>query len=442
MKNNILDCLGIGFGPANLALAIQLHDYLKFNQLDNLSFKFFEKQENFCWHTGMLLEGTDVQIHYLKDLVTMVDPSNYFTFLNYLNKSGRLMSFINLRTHFPSRYEYNDYLQWAASHFSKEVQYGSQITRITPVKERHNCNIEKICVEYEKDGRQYKDYARNIVIATGQEPNIPDIFKPWCSRRIFHSSRFRQFLEEEIVSVTSPTVVVIGSGQSAAEVFSILMGKFPEGKIINLMRAFGYAPADDSHFNNEVFNTNFIDYIYSLKPEQRTKFLDAFKQTNYSAVDLDLIKEIYNKLYQLKVVKQESKAFIQSHTEVVDIQSIENSVLLETKERLTGKREKILCDYVILATGYQYKSVLEKWLQPLENYLIRGNQDQIQINRNYQVITTPELNAGIYAMGYAEQSHGLTETLLSALPFRAKNLLQSLVNNINLQQSQPVVLAE
>lgn len=54
---------------------------------------FFEQETEFAWHPGMLIKGTDLQVSFLADLVTMANPRSKYTFLNYLHESNRLHRF-------------------------------------------------------------------------------------------------------------------------------------------------------------------------------------------------------------------------------------------------------------------------------------------------------------------------------------------------------------
>ena len=110
---HIHDLIGIGFGPSNIALAITLEE--KRQEGYDVDSFFIEKQPGFAWHANMMLDNTHMQISFLKDLATMRNPSSHFTFINYLHRKQRLQDFINLKTFFPSRHEFNDYLKWAAS---------------------------------------------------------------------------------------------------------------------------------------------------------------------------------------------------------------------------------------------------------------------------------------------------------------------------------------
>lgn len=432
MNNKQSDLVGIGFGPANIALAVQMKAHIDSHPEEYLNVNFLEKQREVCWHSGMLLEDSEVQIHYLKDLISMVDPCNYFSFLNYLKLSGRLMSFINLRTNFPSRIEYNAYIHWVASHFGEWVKYDSKLTGIYPIKK--SGQVEQVCLEYIQNGEKRELHTRNVILAAGQEPNIPELFQPFMGDRVIHSSSFRHWMQKMNGEISSKKVVIIGSGQSAAEIFNVLIDKCLSGQVINLMRKFGYAPADDSHFNNEVFNPNFVDYFHALPCEKREQILNTFSQTNYSAVDSNLIEQIYRKIYQLKVCNEENKFYIQPHTKIIGLQIIDEQPLLLLEEIFTGVHSQISCDYIILATGYASKPIFEKLMISMNDYLLRDDRNQIQFDRNYRVMTTPDLKANIYAMGYAERSHGLTDTLLSILPVRANHLLKSLLEGMKKQE--------
>ena len=69
------DLIGV-VGPYNLSLAALL------DSVDNIEPLFFEQQTKFDWHPGMLIDGTDLQVPFLADLVTFADPRSRFTFLN------------------------------------------------------------------------------------------------------------------------------------------------------------------------------------------------------------------------------------------------------------------------------------------------------------------------------------------------------------------------
>lgn len=62
------DLIGVGLGPANLALALALRE-------SKVDFRFFESKPCFGWHRGMLLENATMQIPFLKDLGVSSDTA-------------------------------------------------------------------------------------------------------------------------------------------------------------------------------------------------------------------------------------------------------------------------------------------------------------------------------------------------------------------------------
>ena len=127
---HVHDLIGIGFGPSNLALAIALDERRRAGQ--PVDAMFIERQPAFAWHPDMLLSHAHMQISFLKDLATLRNPTSRFTFVNYLHEKQRLQDFINLKTFYPSRREFNDYLGWAAAQFDASCAYGEEVIDVLP----------------------------------------------------------------------------------------------------------------------------------------------------------------------------------------------------------------------------------------------------------------------------------------------------------------------
>ena len=127
------DVLGIGFGPSNLALAIALQEQ---GEREGRAYNalFLDRQQDYRWHGNTLVSQSELQISFLKDLVTLRNPSSPYSFVNYLHAQGRLVDFINLGTFYPCRLEYNDYLRWVAQQFADQCAYGESVVRVEPVQ--------------------------------------------------------------------------------------------------------------------------------------------------------------------------------------------------------------------------------------------------------------------------------------------------------------------
>ena len=247
-ESTVHDLLCVGFGPASLAVAVALHDALSSKSLPDQSLPkvlFLEKQTQFAWHAGMLLPGAKMQISFIKDLATLRDPRSQFTFLNYLHIKGRLVEFTNLSTFLPSRLEYEDYLRWCASHFSDVVRYGSEVVSVhksasTPVAEF------TVTSRNTATGEVHTHRARNVLLAMGGQPKLPK-FLPPKHPRVLHSSQYAQRVPGILTDKAAAyRVVVVGAGQSAAEIFNNIQLLYPNSKTSLVMKQEFLRPSDDS----------------------------------------------------------------------------------------------------------------------------------------------------------------------------------------------------
>ncbi len=167
-EHEVYDVVGVGFGPSNLGLAIALEEHnAAAAPGDRVTARFVERQEKFGWHRGMLLADTTMQVSFLKDLVTLRNPTSSFSFLSYLQARARLVDFINYGSNFPTRLEFHDYLEWAASRLGDRVDYGAEVIEVMPVRDRAAGAVEQVEVVYRHGGATRRVRARNVVLATG-----------------------------------------------------------------------------------------------------------------------------------------------------------------------------------------------------------------------------------------------------------------------------------
>ncbi|CAJ96465.1 L-ornithine 5-monooxygenase [Cupriavidus necator] len=421
----VLDLLGIGFGPSNLALAVALREMLP--QQAPFRFGFVEKKPGFVWHGNMLLDNSRMQISFLKDLVTMRNPASRYTFINYLHERERLLDFINTRTFYPSRYEFNDYLSWVAGDFADACHYGEEVVSVAPEPAGGNGDLACLRVTSRTaEGALTERRARNVVVSVGGAPSIPDAFVPLRGHpRVFHSSSYLESLERLERTAPVRRVAVIGSGQSAAEIFLDLHGR--EGGIaVDLVsRVPALKPADDSPFVNEIFNPRYIDYLFSREATEREQLLREFGNTNYAVVDTDLIEAIYEVLYQQKVTGKVRHRLL-AGSEARHAEADADGVRLDIARRDDGAHQLQRYDAVILATGYR-RELHQSLLAPLASYL--DDAKGFQADRDYRLQMAPGCQAGVFLQGCCEATHGLSDTLLSVLAVRAQEIAAAVLGN-------------
>jgi lysine N6-hydroxylase/L-ornithine N5-oxygenase len=413
------DLIGIGFGPSNIALAIALEEQQqKSPHIDAL---FIEKQQHFAWHKDMLLDHADMQISFLKDLATLRNPRSHFTFTNYLFEKGRLQDFINLKTFFPSRQEFNDYLSWAASHFENCCAFHEEAIEVLPEKRGGEVSLLRV-ISQDSSGNVRERLTRNLVVSIGGTPSIPESFRSLRGDpRIFHSSRYLGCIAK---LNHAKRIAIIGAGQSATEIFLDLHGRPGEPEIDLIMRGRAMHPSDDSPSVNEIFNIEFTDYMYSRSPEERIRLLNEFRHTNYAAPDIDQIENIFKILYSQKVTSTPRHNLLTSH-ETQDVRATDTGIRLQLMDLDTKQLQEKEYDAVILATGY-LRTHHKALLAPLANYL-----PGFVANRHYRLDSTPNFKPAIFIQGACETTHGISDTLLSITATRTHEIGEALVSITN-----------
>lgn len=402
------DLIGIGFGPSNLALAIALRE--RGMPLDAI---FLESQPQFAWHPGMMIAGADMQVSFLKDLVSLRNPGSDFSFLSYLHEKGRLERFINRKSFFPSRVEFNDYLSWAAGRLEPVCAYDQRVTAVEPV-ERHGRIVRLRLTSEDAAGRIRHRLTRQIVLAPGGQCHWPEPFAALKgSRALHHAADFMRILPEV---QPGEHIAVIGAGQSASEVFAALAGHGTAPQVDLILRGHALKPADDSPFVNEIFDQAHTDQCFNMAPERRAQFLRDVALTNYAATDVDLLQQIYGMLYEQSVVG-EQRLRLRGDSAISAAQATPSGFRL----RLGGSGGDEWQDYdrVILCTGYR---------RSLSASLLAGLRPWMQSEtpaRDYRLPMQPGFGPAIFVQGYSEATHGLSDTLLSLLAIRADELARS-----------------
>jgi L-ornithine N5-oxygenase len=417
--SRILDILGIGFGPANLALAIAIEEQNAARHSATIAAKFLERKPKFSWHQGMLLTEATMQVSFLKDLVTLRNPTSSFGFLSYLHAKGRLVEFINHKILFPSRLEFHDYLQWSAEQVDQLVCYGLRMVSARPVAQDGLVTHFEVLAQQDQRSGTTVWRTRNLVLAPGLVPSMPTGLR--ASSRIWHSDTL---LDRLSGLVTTPRrFVVLGAGQSAAETVSHLHKSFPEAEVCAVFSRFGYSQADDSPFANRVFDPVAVDLFHQAPEEIKKKILDYHANTNYSAVDVDLIENLYARFYQ-EIVSGIRRLKLINLAALTSVRESRDAVEVTIRKLNSGGLITLTADALVCATGYRPVDPMPL-LGETGPLLSRDKDGRLLTGRDYRVATGPDVLAGIYLSGVTEYAHGISSSLLSNTAIRAQEILDS-----------------
>jgi L-ornithine N5-oxygenase len=414
-----VDILGIGFGPSNLSLAIAIEEFNDRRPADRrLTARFVDVRRGFGWHDGMLLPGATMQISFLKDLVALRTPTSPFTFLNYLHEQGRLSDFINLKTFFPTRREFHGYLSWAASRIGLPVSYGTKATCIDWTGERFEVTLESVV-----DGSEVtRAAARHVVIGSGSQPVLPEGIVPGA--RVFHNHQLLNRLAG-LPSRPHGRFLVVGSGQSAAEVAAYLHDSYPDADVHASFRRFGYSPADDTPYANRIFDPEAVDDFYTAPPELKQQLMDYHWQTNYSAVDADLIKDLYRREYD-ENTRGARRLIVHRVTGIERLSEGSDGVTVTIRDLGNRGSTTLEVDAVVFATGFRpvdTRSMLGPSIDGSSSF--EGHLPIVERDYRLRLRSVPER---IFLNGGVQHSHGLTSSLLSNVAVRAADILRAITD--------------
>lgn len=418
----IHDLIGIGFGPSNVAMGIALSEHnAGVGRQEAVTAHFFERQPRFGWHRGMLIDDATMQVSFLKDLVTLRNPTSEFSFLCYLKSQGRLIDFVNHKNLFPLRVEFHDYFEWAAAKVDDMVSYGHEVVDVRPVV--RDGVVQYVDVTARSGTELVVHRARNLVIGTGLRPQMPEGVER--SERIWHNSDL--LAQVDGLKDADPTrFIVVGAGQSAAENVAFLHRRFPRAEVCAVFSRYGYSPADDSSFANRIFDPGAVDEFFTAPEEIKRKLIGYHGNTNYSVVDIDLIDDLYRQEYQEKVLGTERLRFLKV-SRLTDVVETPDKVRTTVESLVTGERTPLDADVVVYATGYRSADPLGL-LGEVQQYCHRDDEGRVRVERDYRITTDPQLRCGIYLQGGTEHTHGITSSLLSNTAVRVGEILGSILD--------------
>jgi len=380
---------------------------------------FFDAKPRFSWHPGMLVDGAELQVPFLADLVTLVDPTSRWSFLNYLREHGRLFPFyFSERFHVPRR-EYEDYCRWVSGSL-ESCRFGATVTAIRYVGEDFE-------LSYVDDGAVRTVMTRNVVLGVGTEPVNPAPFDQLLGQRVFHSA---DYLDRRAGLASAHDITVVGSGQSGAEVLLDLLRAQPEHgwRLCWLSRAPAFAPMEYTKLGLEHFTPAYTTYFRSLPQAMRDRLLPSQWQL-YKAISAETIAEIYDLLYDRSIGGQWPDVTIMPNVEVVNAYDRGACGLeLTCRQIEQGQSFGVQTEAVVLATGYASRR--PALLDPLADLIAWDGAGRYQIGDDYRVrFVDPGLRPGLYVQNAETHTHGVGAPDLGLGAHRASVIINSITGS-------------
>jgi lysine N6-hydroxylase len=417
----IYDLLGIGLGPFNLGLAALARGIPK------LKTCFIDQQPGFNWHPGLLLPGARLQVPFYADLVTLVQPTSRFSWFSFLQAKQRLFRFGVQDNPFPLRREYNEYGQWVAGQL-RHLHWGKRCEDISYSEILKAYGVQVLDV---KTGSRETFHAKHLVIGIGSEPYWPtcvETFKHGQAPAIFHAS---DYLTGKPRLAAAKHITIIGSGQSAAEIFQdCLNHPTPLSWITRSPRFF---PMETSPAAFELAGPDYREHFYHLPPAMKA-FVLAGQDALYKGINTSLLSSIYAQLYERSLTDPSDDVALMPNCELIDTRLNQipatphktgtlapYQITCCFRHRETGTTFEHQTDALILATGYKEKppTFLENIKQRI-NCLPSGKFD---LSHHYSVTA----DNAIFIQNADLHSHGFASADLSFGPYRNAVILNQIL---------------
>jgi len=405
--NKVFDIIGIGIGPFNLGLAALA------NAIPGLSCLFMDNNPSFQWHPGLMLEGARLQVPFLADLVTLADPSSKFSYLCFLKAMNRLTRFAIHENYYPTRKEYNQYCRWVAAQlpslrFSRAcigINYNEQNKLYTVTAgNTTNDTIETF-------------HGKHLVIGTGTIPARPACAQKIQNPFVFHSGDYL-FKTEQLKPIKD--ITIIGSGQSAAEIFQHLLTTRPDlEKLHWFTRSARFFPMEYSKLSLEMSSPDYIEYFFNLQPQQKKNVL-AGQDRLYKGINFSLINEIYDLLYMRSLDENAYLPHIATSCELNSIEKSKTGFNLGFMHKETAKGFTHTTTAVILATGYQQHA--PAFLEGIRHIIGWTEDGHYNIRRNYSI----DNHNTVFAQNADLKSHGFNSADLGLGAYRNLEILNAI----------------
>lgn len=339
-------------------------------------------------------------------------PDLPYSFLNYLKEKGRLYSFYIRENFYPLRVEYDDYCRWAAAQLGS-IRFGTTVTEVTWDE------AAEVYVVATDTGTTYR--ARHLVLGTGTVPFVPEACRG-LEGGLFHNA---QYMHRKAELLEKKSVTIVGSGQSAAEIYyELLSGIDAHGYQLNwVTRSPRFFPLEYTKLTLEMTSPDYIDYFRAL-PEDTRYRLEKQQKGLFKGINSELIDAIFDLLYQ-KNVESGGRGVptrLLTNSSLTTARYQDGTYTLGFRQDEQGKDFEIATEGLVLATGYHYEQ--PAFLEPVRDRLRFDGHGRFDVARNYAIDVT---GRGVFLQNAGVHTHSITSPDLGMGAYRNASIVRELL---------------
>ncbi|QKT05903.1 SidA/IucD/PvdA family monooxygenase [Gordonia sp. X0973] len=406
-----VDVLAVGCGPFNLGLAALA------STVEDADVLVVDSSERFAWHPGLMFEDAKLQVSFLSDLVSLVDPTHPLSFLAYLADVDRLYPFLVREDFFPTRREYEAYLLWVIDRLDG-LRFGTTVTEVRWDERNERFEVDLLGA----DGASTV-LARHVVVGIGTEPFIPRAVSA-DSPSLVHSADYL-FRRDEIRDAES--VTVIGSGQSGAEIVAdLLEANLDGGPAVRWWtRTPWFAPLDFTKLSLEMTTPAYMDYFHSLPEATRDEVRRGHWQF-HKGISSETLERLHDLLYRRELLEKLPTVQLRNGVAIEGIEPIADGGLRVRGRHVdTGSLLAHHADVVIAATGYTERE--PAFLAPIDQLLQRDSQGRLVIEANHSVAAPGALADRLFVANAEHHAVGVSAPNLDIGAVRNAKILNTVL---------------
>ncbi|MEM1033375.1 MAG: SidA/IucD/PvdA family monooxygenase [Myxococcota bacterium] len=399
------DLTAIGCGPFNLSLAALA------DGVSDVRFRAFDASPAFKWHPGLMLEDSMMQTSFLADLVSLVEPTSPFSFLNYLKEEDRMYAFYIREQFHCRRLEHEAYLKWAVNRLDT-VDFDHRVEAVEWDEAR-----DALALTVTSKGSSRRVLTRHAMLGLGSEPRIPEPFRGLPGDTWLHTSQYL-FRQDDLSA--APSVTVVGSGQSGAEVFLNLLRRYPNKRIAWFTRTESFAPLDYTKLVLEMTTPEYMKYFHGLSRRRRDALM-AEQWRHYKGISTSTLEEIFDLLYQRRIDGTRPMPTLRFGVEVKEAVAHEGGVALTSFHRDLDQNFAHQTGMVILATGYRPRAL--DVIEPLRERLSFDDQGRPVIDLGHAIVADGPLAGRLFVAHADIHTHGAAAPDLGICAYRSALVL-------------------
>jgi lysine N6-hydroxylase len=247
------------------------------------------------------------------------------------------------------RREFDAYCRWVAEQLPS-CRFGRRVVGVRPAADD---GWSVLVDDPAAPGNPVEHRARAVVLGVGSSPVVPPCAQPHLGPTVFHSADYVPHRDRVLAAAS---VTVVGSGQSAAEVFADLLAHGPgrpgAGRLDWFTRSRGFLPMEYSKLGLEHFTPEYTAYFHGLDEERRDA-LRSGQDLLYKGISSDTSAAIFDALYDASIDGDDPEVGYRSACELRTLEPASGGWRLGLHHLDQDVAFDHTTDVVVVATGYE-----------------------------------------------------------------------------------------